>query len=181
MNLFKKVIDKFLYGKGVFTFIRSSLSSQIASWIDMGSGIGLVAMGVSTWLATPIGAVLGGIVNCCINYRFTFRATDCSVKAVAVKYILIWVGSVVFNTVGTAQLSRVLDNWNILEALGFTDVGSYAAARVFVSLVVSLAWNFLMQKYFVYRRRDAFDPYAIQAVDGLLWVFKRKDKTKNTH
>ena len=31
-----KVTDKFLHGKGIFTFLRSSVSSQIASWTDMG-------------------------------------------------------------------------------------------------------------------------------------------------
>lgn len=177
MNLLRKTIDKFLYGKGVFTFIRSSLSSQIASWIDMGTSIGLVALGLSNWIATPIGAVLGGIVNCCINYRFTFRATSCSIKAVAVKYILVWVGSVIFNTVGTALLAQVLDRWHLLEAMGFTNVGSFAAARVIVSLVVSLAWNFLMQKYFVYIHRPSFDPYADRLVDGLLWVNPVKKQT----
>ena len=161
-----------MYGGGIFTFIRSSLSSQLASWIDMGSSIGLVALGVSGWVATPVGAVLGGIVNCCINYKFTFRAGDCPVKAVAVKYLLIWIGSVLFNTVGTSLLAHVLDQWHILDALGFTTVGSFAAARLIVSLVVSLAWNFLMQKHFVYKRRDRFDPVAIQAVDGLIGLFK---------
>jgi putative flippase GtrA len=165
-TLSNKVADKFVHGKGVFTFIRSAVSSQIASWIDMGSSIGMVALGVSSWIATPIGAVLGGIVNCCINYKFTFRAQGCSVKAVAVKYILIWLGSVTLNTVGTSMLASVLDRWHLLEALGFTNVGSFAAARIIVSLLVSWFWNFLLQKNFVYRA-SKFDPYAIRFVDAL--------------
>lgn len=178
MGLLKKIKNKFIYGGGVMTFIRSSLSSQIASWLDMGTSITLVAIGLSKWIATPIGAVVGGIVNCCINYKFTFRATDCSIKAVAVKYIMIWLGSVAFNTVGTSLLADALDNWHILEAIGFKNVGSFAAARAIVSLVVSLAWNFVMQKYFVYRRRPGFDPYADRLVDGLLWVVPVKNKKK---
>lgn len=172
-NIFKRIADKLVHGKGIFTFLRSTVSSQVASWIDMGSSIALVAIGVSQWLATPVGAVLGGIVNCCINYRFTFRATDCPIKAVAVKYILIWLGSVFFNTVGTSLLANALDSWHILDMLGFTTVGSFAAARLIVSLVVSLAWNFLMQKNFVYRPHDKFDSYAIRFVDALFWVFGR--------
>lgn len=181
MGLIKNTTNKFMYGGGVFTFIRSSMSSQVASWIDMGSSIGLVAMGVSEWLATPVGAVLGGIVNCCINYKFTFHASDCPVKAVAVKYLLIWLGSVLFNTVGTSLLANVLDNWHILETLGFTNVGSFAAARLVVSLVVSLAWNFLMQKHFVYRRREKFDPCAVSFVDGLFRILKINNQPKTTH
>ncbi len=182
MSNASKIADKFINGGGIFTFIRSSLSSQVASWIDMGGSIGLVALGVSEWLATPVGAVLGGIVNCCINYKFTFHASDCSVKAVAVKYVLIWLGSVLFNTVGTSLLANVLDSWHILESIGFTTVGSFAVARVIVSLVVSLAWNFLMQKTFVYRRREKFDPYAIRLVDllGRLSGCRRDGSVKTT-
>lgn len=160
-------------------FIRSSISAQIASWIDMGTSIGMVAAGVSQWVATPAGAVVGGIVNCCINYKFTFRASGCSVKAVAIKYLMIWVGSVLFNTVGTSLLADALDNWHILENIGVTSVGSFAAARIIVSLIVSLAWNFVMQKYFVYRPRRRFDPYADRLVDGLLWIVPRRNNKQN--
>lgn len=177
MGLVRKISNKVVNGGGIFTFLRSSLSSQVASWIDMGTGIGLVALGVSEWLATPIGAVLGGVVNCCINYKFTFHASDCPVKAVAVKYLLVWLGSVMFNTVGTSLLANVLDNWHILETLGFTNVGSFAAARIFVSLVVSLGWNFLMQKYFVYRQRPKFDPCAIKAIDTVASLFTFSHKS----
>lgn len=181
MNIFTRIKNKFLYGGGVMMFVRSSLSAQLASWIDMGSSIGLVAMGLSQWIATPIGAVLGGIVNCCVNYKFTFRAGGCSVKAVAVKYLMIWLGSVAFNTVGTSLLADAFENWHIVEKIGVTSVGSFAAARIVVSLVVSLAWNFVMQKYFVYRHRPGFDPYADRLVDGLLWIVPgRKKQTKET-
>lgn len=181
MSIIGKATGKLMYGGGIFTFIRSSMSSQVASWIDMGSSIGLVALGISEWVATPVGAVLGGIVNCCINYKFTFHAGDCPVKAVAVKYVLIWLGSVLFNTVGTKLLANVLDSWHILEAIGFTNVGSFAAARLIVSLVVSLAWNFLMQKSFVYRRRERFDPWAVRFVDALTSLFRFKSTPKKNN
>lgn len=162
-----KIKKKLLEGGGVFTFLRSIVSSQVASWIDLGTGIMLVAIGFSDWIATPIGAVMGGIVNCIINYRFTFRAQGISKRAVAVKYIMIWVGSLVLNTVGTALLTSALDQWNLLERLGFTNVGNYAAARIVVSLLVSWFWNFVMQKNFVYKPRR-FDAW----VDGLFRVKK---------
>ena len=100
-GLGRRVARKFMTGKGIFTFLRSSVSSQIASWIDMGTCFVFyawvfVAMGkdpLRSFLATAIGLVVGGVVNCCINYKFTFRAEHCSMKAVAVKYLLIWGGS----------------------------------------------------------------------------------------
>ncbi len=171
-----KLIDKMERGGGAFMFLRSIVSSQIASWIDMGSSIGLVALGASPWLATPMGAVMGGVVNCCINYKFTFRATNCSKRAVALKYLMVWVGSLIFNTVGTSLLAAALDRWHLLEALGFTNVGSFAVARVVVSLLVSWFWNYIMQKNFVYRP-VRFDATAVRIVDALTPRPRHRKKT----
>ena len=59
-----------------------------------------------SFLATAIGLVVGGVVNCCINYKFTFRAEHCAVKAVAIKYLLIWGGSFILNLVCTTDMGR---------------------------------------------------------------------------
>lgn len=149
--------DMLTSNKFAFTFLRSAVSSQTAGWVDMGTSIGLVAIGVSSWLATPIGALLGGVVNCCINYKFTFRASGCPKVAVAVKYVMIWFGSLVLNTVGTSLLAMIMDRWPVLDTIGFTNLGNYAAARLIVSLAVSWFWNFLMQRNFVYRPVPKFD------------------------
>ncbi len=155
-------------GDIVTTFLRSSISSQIASWIDMGVGFVFFAfLHLAPWLSTAIGAVCGGIVNCCINYRFTFHASDVPVKAVALKYALIWCGSLFLNVYGTQLVYELLNQFSFLaENLGFKPNGFYAAARLSVSLIVSLFWNFLMQKNFVYRRTN-FDTTAIRIVDIL--------------
>ena len=42
----------------------------------------------------------------------------------------------------------------------------FAAARLAVSLIVLVAWNYLLQRNFVYRP-TRFDRYAIEAVDVL--------------
>lgn len=175
-----KLTNKVIRGGGIFMFLRSSLSSQLASWIDLGSSIAMVALGISMWIATPVGAIIGGIVNCLINYKFTFRANKaCSLRSVAVKYALIWLGSLTFNTVGTSLLTYVLDQWKLLEMLGFTNVGSYAAARLIVSLVVSLAWNYLMQKNFVYRP-SRFDP-AAERISHAVWPERHKRRSSSSH
>ena len=45
-----------------------------------------------------------------------------------------------------------------------------------MSLIVSLAWNFVMQKNFVYRP-TRFDPFAIRMVDAL--TLKKKKNTSD--
>ena len=98
----------------------------------------------------------GGAVNCTLNYRWTFRAGSCPVANVAVKYALVWIGSLLLNTYGTEllnnmfQSSTVLDSWGVARNLRFT------VARLSVSLLASVFWNLLLQKVFVYRN-VAFD------------------------
>lgn len=166
-----KILAKILNGGGWFTFLRSSISSQIASWIDMGTSFVFFAFVFASFepfyrsnLSVAVGAVVGGIVNCCINYRFTFHAKGQSVKAVAVKYAMVWVGSLLLNMYGTTGVATLLSKWQWLHDIGFTSDGIFAAARLFASLVVSLAWNFVLQRNFVYRP-SAFDRHAINLVN----------------
>ena len=88
----KKIGEKALHNDSlVWTFLRSIVSSQAASWADMITSFVLFAwVNLAPWLSTAIGAVVGGTINCVINYRFTFHAQGCSWKAVIVKYAMVW-------------------------------------------------------------------------------------------
>lgn len=166
-SFFAVAADKIMNGGGWFTFIRSSISSQIASWVDLGLSTLFFAFvfvaldGVyRSNLSVAVGAVAGGVVNCCINYRFTFHAKGQSVRCVAVKYVMIWAGSLLLNMYGTTFLSYALSHWEWLLSIGFKEDGIFATSRLIVSLIVSLAWNFVMQRNFVYRP-SPFDRYIL--------------------
>ena len=149
----------------VFTFIRSAGVAQAASWIDLGTAFVLFAFALfAPWASTAIGAFVGGVINCILNYRFTFHANSCPWKAVIVKYALVWIGSLLLNSLGTELLYYGLMHWNWLETIGFKPDGYFAAARLAVSGVVSLGWNFVLQRNFVYHNRK-FDTYAIAFAD----------------
>ncbi len=178
MAILTKAKDKLIDGGGIFTFLRSSISSQIASWIDMGVSFIFFAWVflpldsfLRSMLSVAVGAVCGGVVNCCINYRFTFHAQGQPVKAVAFKYALVWIGSLLLNMYGTTFFGTLLSKWEFLLNMGFTPDGIFATSRLLVSLIVSLAWNFVLQRNFVYRA-SAFDPYAIRIVN--FFIVKRK-------
>lgn len=150
------------------TFLRSIASSQAASWVDMGLSFALFAwLGLMPWLSTALGALAGGIINCIINYRFTFHAQGCDWRAVMVKYAMVWVGSVTLNAVGTQALYYLLEHWTWLETIGFRPDGYFAVARLVVSLLVSWFWNFVLQRYFVYRV-TRFDPFALRIVKSFI-------------
>lgn len=172
---FSQLKDKFLHGGGLIsTFLRSSVSSQVASWVDLGMSMlffSFVFVGLDDFyrsnLSVAVGAIAGGVVNCCINYRFTFHAEGQSVKAVGVKYFLVWTGSLLLNMYGTTGLATLLSQWQWLLNLGFRPDGIFAAARLTASLAVSWGWNFVLQRNFVYRP-TRFDPYAIRFIDFIV-------------
>lgn len=178
MGSLHKIGDKVLHDNNLlFTFMRSAVSSQAASWVDMAVRFALFAwVNLQPFIATACGCVAGGVVNCIINYRFTFHAAGCSVKAVAVKYAMVWAGSLLLNSAGTQLLYQLLLHWHWLETLGFKPDGYFVAATLIVSLIVSWLWNFLLQRNFVYRS-VSFDRYAIAAVDFLTLRRRSKKRT----
>lgn len=172
MGKIKKVGDKVLNNDSlIFTFLRSIVSSQAASWADMATRMLLYAFVFIALepfyrsnLSVACGAIVGGIVNCTINYRFTFHASGQNVKAVIVKYAMVWAGSLLLNMYGTTYTCEALSKWKFLLDLGFKPDGIFAVSTLVVSLLVSWFWNFLLQRTFVYRN-NAFDRYAIALAD----------------
>ena len=59
---------------GIFMFLRAQLSAQMATIADFLVTILLVRLfDVYYVYATLAGAIYGGIVNCVINYKWTFK------------------------------------------------------------------------------------------------------------
>ncbi len=180
MGKIKTLKHKVVHGGGLFTLLRSTITAQISAWTDFAVSTLSYAFVFTIFdefyqlnMSTAAGAIAGGIVNCTINYRFTFHAKGQSKKAVALKFFLVWIGSFLFNMYGTTGCAFLFSKWDWLIEIGFKPTGVYAAARLFVSLIVSLAWNFVLQRWFVYRP-NKFDPYAIRFVDYFLPRKKQK-------
>ncbi len=165
----KKVTRQLLHNDNfIYTFIRSGVSSQTSGWTDFAVSFVFFAwVHCTPWLSTALGAVAGGVVNCVLNYRFTFHAEGVHWRAVAVKFFMVWVGSFLLNSFGTQALYYLIQNLDWLEDIGFKRDGYFAAARLFVALIVSWGWNFLLQRYFVYRV-TRFDTLAIKTMNRLI-------------
>ena len=72
---------------GIFMFLRAQLSAQMATIADFLVTILLVRLfDVYYVYATLAGAIYGGIVNCVINYKWTFKSKGKKTH-VAVKFI----------------------------------------------------------------------------------------------
>lgn len=148
----KEIKAKFLQGGGIFMFLRSVITSQISAYTDfIVSFVFYALISLSAGLSAMIGATAGGVVNCLINYKFTFRMRESSYLAIGVKFFLVWLGSLLLNTFGTQYLTNLLDNSTLLDSVNMVDNIRFTIARVVTSIIVSVFWNFLLQRYFVFR------------------------------
>lgn len=158
---FKRFNDKLLHSDGLlFTFARSSMSSQVCGWLDaLVSFICFSLFGMTAWLSTATGAFIGGIANCIVNYNFTFHAYGVDWRVALTKFIFVWAGSLLLNSFGTQWVYHMVNGWEWVHEIHWVSKdGVFIVARLLISLIVSLAWNFLLQRYFVFKvtRIDAY-------------------------
>ncbi|MDE6198433.1 MAG: GtrA family protein [Muribaculaceae bacterium] len=155
----KEIKKKFLHGGGIFMFLRSVVTSQISAYTDfIVSFVFYALISLSAGISAMIGATAGGIVNCLINYKFTFRMRESSYLAIGIKFFLVWLGSLLLNTFGTQYLTNLLDSSSLLDSVNMVDNIRFTIARILTSIVVSVFWNFMLQRYFVFRA-TAFDNF----------------------
>ena len=118
-------------------FCKAQASSLLATVADFGvTAFCIHCFGIYYVWATFIGAISGGVTNCLVNYSWT---------SVALRYMLVWIGSILLNTWGTAYGVSFVAGWH---PEGMDVVLLVKAA---VALLVGVLWNFLMQKYYVYK------------------------------
>lgn len=169
MNLKKLIPAQFRSKKEFKILLKATATSQVSSWTDFIVSLILFEfINLNPLYSKAIGATTGGIVNCFLNYKWTFRNNDVSKRMVAIKYALVWVGSLLLNSYGTDFVYYLLANWQCLIDMGFKDAGFFMTAQLIVSFLVSVFWNILLQRYFVFQDLD---------IKG--FFFHHKKSTKN--
>ena len=123
-------------------FLKAQLAAVIGSVADFliyalivhltGSSPAMVS------LATAEGAVSGGIVNFLIARKWVFNEGQNNAGVQMARYILVWAGSIVLNTAGMYVVSY------------FTTI-NYMIARILVSVLVGVLYNYFLQKRFVFK------------------------------
>jgi len=133
---------------GIFMFIRAQFSSQIASAVDFLVTILLVKLWEIYYVyATFTGSICGGIVNCIINYKWTFKTKDCKKQYVIIKYLLVWIGSILLNTWGIYIMTEAISQnpW-VQDRLNPYIEDLFVFSKIVVSLLVGFTWNYNKQR-----------------------------------
>ena len=164
-----KVKDKILHSDGFFfTLLRSSVSSQLCGWIDTLTAFLVFSLAhLTPFLSTAIGAFVGGVFNCIINYRFTFHAYGVQWRVALFKFLFVWAGSLLLNSFGTQIVYSWVHDWHWLEHNPWISKdGIFLAVRLSVALSISLGWNFLLQRNFVFKE-TRLDKYISRMLDWM--------------
>lgn len=152
-NWITKTVQKIDKGKGLFTFLRAQFSSNISSLTDNLTCLLFVnVFGVYYGLSVLIGNFAGGLLNCFINYKWTFKAKGLFVPHVLIKFVMVWMGSIFLNTRGTILFTEYVLHRIPTEHLPDLLVQNlFMAPKLIVSILVGWTWNYNMQRVFVYK------------------------------
>jgi putative flippase GtrA len=123
--------------------LRHQAGSIAASLLDFGAMIACVEIaGLDATAATAIGASSGAMLNFTLGRTWIFRRHEGDWRTQVLRYALVSGASAGWNTLGEHFVSGTLH----IE---------YVLARLLVALTVSLAWNFPLQRRFVFREGAA--------------------------
>jgi putative flippase GtrA len=121
--------------------MRHHAASVMAAFIDYLVMIfGVEVLRLTPVAATPMGAFCGAVTNFTLGRRFTYKRTEVPARGQAWRYAIVSAASLGLNTAGEYLFHDVVR----IE---------YLLARVITSVIVSNAWNYPMQRYFVFSAR----------------------------
>ena len=125
----------------VFSFGKAQLSAFIGGLFDfLVYTLGIQIVGLSAYFANIVSGSLGAVVNFSINRYWTFQSTEVSLVRQLRKFVVVVVGSISLKSAGIYIL---VDQFNL---------NAYYS-KLAVEALVSLGFNFLLQKYWVFKNR----------------------------
>ena len=126
----------------MLTFLKAQLAAITGSAVDFliyalmvqltGNSPAMIS------LATAEGAVSGGVINFIIARKWVFNEGQHKARVQVARYILVWAGSILLNSLGMYLVTY------------FTPI-NYMVARILVSVLVGVVYNYFLQKRFVFK------------------------------
>lgn len=123
----------------MFTFLKAQTASIVASVVDFLVTIVAVELFGFWYLAGAVtGTISGGITHFSLGRNWVFHASDKSIPAQAMKYFMVWNGSLMLNASGV----YLITHYGGLN---------YIYSKILSSLLVGFFYNYIIQKKYVFR------------------------------
>ena len=125
----------------ILSFGKAQVSAFVGGLFDfLVYTLGIQVLGLSAYLANIISGSLGAVVNFSINRYWTFQSTEVSVGRQLCKFVVVVVGSISLKSAG------------IYVLVDLFALNAYYS-KIVVEVLVSLGFNFILQKYWVFKQR----------------------------
>lgn len=122
-------------------WLRHHASSLAAAVVDFGVMIACVeALRLGPVPGTVAGASCGAVTNFLLGRYWTYQRSETPARGQAVRYALVSAASLGWNAAGEYLFADVLHV-------------HYVLSRVITALIVSNAWNYPLQRFFVFGER----------------------------
>ncbi|MBD1427282.1 GtrA family protein [Sphingobacterium arenae] len=129
-----KIRDFFL------SFGKAQLSAFLGGLFDFAVySVGIQVLGFTACISNIISGSLGAVVNFTINRYWTFDSTSTPVGQQLGKFVVVVIGSIFLKSLGIFLLVDHL-------------LMNPYYSKIIIEILVSLGFNFLMQKYWVFRK-----------------------------
>ncbi|WP_316818348.1 GtrA family protein [Pedobacter nyackensis] len=129
--------------KSVFVFAKAQVSAFTGGLLDYTVMILCTELlHIHYTISIAIGGIIGAVLNFSVNRYWTFTDNKASKSPVGfqlVKFVFVVAGSIVLKSSGT----YLFTNWLKLD---------YKITRIMVDIIVSLGFNYVLQKYWVFRK-----------------------------
>lgn len=123
----------------MYTFAKAQIASFLASMVDYLVTIICVELfGFWYVAASSIGTIIGGTTNFSLGRHWVFRGGEAERRIQLVRYCIVWLGYLVLVTFGVYLLTH-LGGFN------------YIISKITVTLFLAIAYNYPLQKRFVFR------------------------------
>lgn len=125
------------------SFTKSQVAALIATAVDFFCLILLVEL-FAIWYvaATALAALVGAITNFLLGRHWSFLASDDFWHHQAIRYFMVALGSLIFNTLGV---------FIITEELGF----QYLISKTLVAIIIAMSFNYPLHRYYVFKTKTA--------------------------
>ena len=141
----KKQKAKMKIPKSIDIFARSQVSAFIGGVVDYLAMIFFTEIvGIHYVASIALGGIVGGVVNYSINRYWAFDARDGKKRTQLPKYLVVAIGSILLKSSGTYALTE----WLRLD---------YRISRLIIDAFVAFGFNFMLQKYWVFKKTDVGD------------------------
>ena len=121
-------------------FLKAQLSAFVGGLTDFGIySFCFKVLALSAPISNVVSGSLGAVVNFIINRYWSFNSKEESLGNQIGKFVVVVCGSILLKSAGIYLL---VDSWNL----------HFILAKIIVEIIVSLGFNFVLQKYWVFKK-----------------------------